>query len=124
MESEILQLMDMVLHIIIFNTPTTHFALPQGATAAQARAALRRYNDVMEAAARIFDGAFDDLPAEGGATSVPSARPSGQRERCYPPMRLAVCHLPHTLSSGSYSIIDSRRRRRLRGISRKWRRRH
>jgi hypothetical protein len=124
MESEIQQLVDMVLHIINFDAPTTHFALPQGATAAQAQAALRRYNDVMEAAARIFDGAFDDIPAEGGTTSVPSARPSGQRERYFPRMRLAVCPLPCTLSSSSYSTIDSRRRLPLRGISRKWRRRH
>ncbi|KAF8272514.1 hypothetical protein EI94DRAFT_1769775 [Lactarius quietus] len=47
MEHEIQQLVDM------------------GATAAQARAALRRYNDVMEAAERIFGGAFDDVHDEG-----------------------------------------------------------
>ncbi|KAI9448119.1 hypothetical protein H4582DRAFT_1802380 [Lactarius indigo] len=46
MEHEIQQLVDM------------------GATVAQARAALRRYNDVMEAAERIFGGAFDDIHDE------------------------------------------------------------
>ncbi|KAJ3556879.1 hypothetical protein NM688_g1784 [Phlebia brevispora] len=35
-----------------------------GATAAQARAALRQYKDVMQAAERIFDGAFDDVVDE------------------------------------------------------------
>ena len=33
----------------------------KGATPAQARAALRKYNDVMQAADRIFDGAFDHV---------------------------------------------------------------
>ncbi|KAH9045491.1 hypothetical protein EDB85DRAFT_1906919 [Lactarius pseudohatsudake] len=63
MEHEIQQLVDM------------------GATVAQARAALRRYNDVMEAAERIFGGAFDDIRDEGSETSAPSAGPSGKRER-------------------------------------------
>lgn len=52
-----------------------------GATVAQARAALRRYNDVMEAAERIFGGAFDDIHDESSETSAPSAGPSGMRER-------------------------------------------
>ncbi|KAN0131396.1 hypothetical protein V8E53_010773 [Lactarius tabidus] len=63
MEHEIQQLVDM------------------GASAAQARAALRRYNDVMEAAERIFGGAFDDVRDESSEPSAPSAGPSGKRER-------------------------------------------
>ncbi|EKM59917.1 uncharacterized protein PHACADRAFT_250718 [Phanerochaete carnosa HHB-10118-sp] len=43
MEKEVQQLVDM------------------GATPAQARAALKKYNDVMQAAERIFDGAFDHV---------------------------------------------------------------
>ncbi|GJE87521.1 ubiquitin conjugating enzyme family protein [Phanerochaete sordida] len=43
MEREVQQLVDM------------------GATPAQARAALKKYNDVMQAAERIFDGAFDHI---------------------------------------------------------------
>ncbi|KAF8505689.1 hypothetical protein F5888DRAFT_1651094 [Russula emetica] len=50
-----------------------------GATVAQARAALKRYSDVMEAAERIFDGAFDDIPDEPAATSMPSADPIRER---------------------------------------------
>ncbi|KAI0307244.1 hypothetical protein B0F90DRAFT_1807893 [Multifurca ochricompacta] len=60
MENEIQQLVDM------------------GATVNQARAALRRYNDVMEAAERIFDGAFDDIPDESSDTPIASA---GQQPR-------------------------------------------
>lgn len=46
----------------------------QGATAAQARAALRRYKDVMQAAEKIFDGEFEgamdeDLPDTRTASS-------------------------------------------------------
>ena len=89
---------------------------------AQARAALNRYNDVMEAAERIFDGAFDDIPDEGGATSVPSTDPNVDRVRCPPTMRLVVCTNPRELSPHSYKIIDSGRRR-FRGSRRKWRRR-
>ncbi|VDB85365.1 unnamed protein product [Peniophora sp. CBMAI 1063] len=51
-----------------------------GATAAQARAALKRYKDVMQAAERIFDGAFDDVVedadvamAEAGSSKAASS---------------------------------------------------
>ncbi|KAH9966032.1 hypothetical protein BC827DRAFT_1355112 [Russula dissimulans] len=44
-----------------------------GATVAQARAALKRYNDVMEAAERIFDGAFNDIRDGAATPSAPSA---------------------------------------------------
>ncbi|SRR6266702_485740 len=63
----------------------------QGATVAQARAALRRHNDVMEAAERIFGGAFDDIRDESSETSAPSAGPSGKRERWPVTTRLVVC---------------------------------
>jgi hypothetical protein len=53
----------------------------------------------MEAAERIFDGAFDDIPDEGGVVSVPSAGPSGERERWTAPTRLVVCTLPRAFSS-------------------------
>jgi len=36
----------------------------QGATVPQARAALRQYKDVMQAAERIFEGQFDNVPDE------------------------------------------------------------
>ncbi|KAI0035657.1 hypothetical protein K488DRAFT_82845 [Vararia minispora EC-137] len=38
-----------------------------GATLAQARAALKKYKDVMQAAERIFDGSFDDVVDEAGS---------------------------------------------------------
>jgi len=44
----------------------------QGATPAQARAALQRYKDVMQAAERILDGAFDDIEDEDGDVSMAS----------------------------------------------------
>ncbi|KAA1466765.1 hypothetical protein DENSPDRAFT_831644 [Dentipellis sp. KUC8613] len=55
MESEVQQLVEM------------------GATAAQARAALKRHKDVMTAAERIFDGAFDDVVDEDGDVRMASA---------------------------------------------------
>ncbi|KAF8486525.1 hypothetical protein JB92DRAFT_3024154 [Gautieria morchelliformis] len=39
--------------------------LEMGATAAQARAALRQYKDVMQAAEKIFEGKFDDVVDDG-----------------------------------------------------------
>jgi hypothetical protein len=77
--------------------------LPQGATVAQARAALKRCSDVMEAAERIFDGAFDNIPDEPAATLMPSADLIRERRAT---TRLVVCVLPRALSSGSYMIID------------------
>jgi hypothetical protein len=82
--------------------------LPQGATVAQARAALKQCSDVMEAAERIFDGAFDDIPDDAAATSMPSVDPITERRVT---TRLVVGILPRELSSGSYMVIDSRGRR-------------
>ncbi|KAH9927315.1 uncharacterized protein B0H18DRAFT_1004044 [Fomitopsis serialis] len=47
-----------------------------GATVAQARAALQKHKDVMQAAERIFDGSFDHLlDADGDVTMEPSDAP-------------------------------------------------
>ncbi|CAL1700032.1 unnamed protein product [Somion occarium] len=57
--------------------------LEMGATAAQARAALKQYKDVMAAAERIFDGSFDHVRDDDGdiamspARDVPEPRKSG-----------------------------------------------
>ena len=51
----------------------------------------------MEAAERIFGGAFDDVHDESSETSVPSASPSGMRERWPVTARLVVCVLPRAL---------------------------
>ncbi|GBE80076.1 ubiquitin conjugating enzyme family protein [Sparassis latifolia] len=53
-----------------------------GATVAQARAALERYKDVMQAAERIFDGSFDHIIDDGGASeSSAPARPKQNANR-------------------------------------------
>lgn len=98
MEPEIRQLVDMVLLPPVITVVLSHTHRLQGATVAQARAALRRYNDVMEAAERIFGGAFDDIRDESIETSAPSAGPSGKRERWPVTTRLVVHVLPRALS--------------------------
>jgi hypothetical protein len=62
--------------------------VPQGATAAQARAALERYKDVMEAAEKIFEGRFDHIRDD----PVPSSSPSVNRAA-----RMTVCHTAYCL---------------------------
>jgi len=52
-----------------------------------------RYSDVMEAAERIFDGAFDDLTDDGAGASMSSVGPIKQPERCRATTRLVVCPL-------------------------------
>jgi hypothetical protein len=105
MESEIRQLVDMVPHFIDhIQRTSTNILLPQGATVAQARAALKRCSDVMEAAERIFDGAFDNIPDEPAATVIPSADPIRERRAT---TRLVVCVLPRALSLNSNMVIDS-----------------
>ncbi|KAL5530457.1 hypothetical protein ACEPAF_6715 [Sanghuangporus sanghuang] len=52
-----------------------------GATAAQARAALRKYKDVMRAAEKIFDGEFADVMDDDVQPSDTAAKPSGRAER-------------------------------------------
>ena len=107
MESGIQQLVDMVLHQSSLVTPPLT-ALYQGATPAQARAALRRYSDVMEAAERIFDGAFDHITDDAATTSASSASPIREHERCRATTRLVVCPLSRALPESSDTAIDSR----------------
>ena len=52
----------------------------QGATVAQARAALKKYKDVMEAAERIFDGAFDDVVDEPEEKAASSSKADSSRK--------------------------------------------
>lgn len=47
-----------------------------GATPAQARAALKKHKDVMQAAERIFDGQFDDMQEDEEMIDASSAKPS------------------------------------------------
>ncbi|TFL06053.1 hypothetical protein BDV98DRAFT_499797 [Pterulicium gracile] len=54
-----------------------------GASVQQARAALAKYKDVMEAAERIFDGQFDDLPADDPPSSSNSNKPPPQSSRYF-----------------------------------------
>jgi hypothetical protein len=62
-----------------------------GATAAQARAALKRYKDVMQAAERIFDGQFDDVRDDEPAASSVAAGPSGSRQAKRMPVSSTTC---------------------------------
>lgn len=63
MDREVQQLLEMVQKQISSQYPKiAELTCPrQGATAAQARAALRQYKDVMQAAEKIFEGKFDDV---------------------------------------------------------------
>ena len=62
-EREIQQLVEMVCLINPYKFPpwVTHYFILQGATTAQARAALKQYKDVMTAAESIFEGKFDHI---------------------------------------------------------------
>ena len=110
MESGIQQLVDMVLHQSSLVTPPLT-VLYQGATPAQARAALRRYSDVMEAAERIFDGAFDHITDDAATTSASSAGPIREPERCRATTRLVVCPLSRALSGRFLHSYRHQRRR-------------
>ena len=57
--------------------------ISQGASRAQARAALKKYKDVMEAAEHIFEGQFDDA-MDFSDDDAPSAASK-------PHVKLAVC---------------------------------
>jgi hypothetical protein len=48
----------------------------QGATLAQAKAALKQYRDVMEAAEAIFEGKFDNVKDEDGDVDMAATKPS------------------------------------------------
>lgn len=59
----------------------------------------------MEAAERIFDGAFDGIPDEPAATSMPSVDPIKERRVT---TRLVVGILPRELLPSSDMTVDSR----------------
>ena len=84
----------------------------QGATPAQARAALKKYKDLMQAAEKFFDGEFadvmDDDAAEPDGPSRGAIRADSSR-------RMMVC-LPFPASNVLLSmILDARRGRRQHG---------
>ena len=66
MEAKIRQLTDMVLSLYSSRLAAHLRACVQGATVAQAKAALAQYKDVMQAAERFFEGAFDHVKDEDG----------------------------------------------------------
>ncbi|KAI0071130.1 ubiquitin conjugating enzyme family protein [Panus rudis PR-1116 ss-1] len=52
-----------------------------GATPAQARAALKQYNDVMQAAERIFDGSFDHIQDGDGDVDMSDSKSQAKPQR-------------------------------------------
>jgi hypothetical protein len=60
-----------------------------GATRAQARAALKKYRDVMQAAERFFDGEFENVADDDVemASDAPAPVASGSK----PPRKIPVC---------------------------------
>ncbi len=54
---------------------------PQGATVAQARAALKQHKDVMQAAERIFDGAFDHVVDDDGDVDMTASERAPPKPR-------------------------------------------
>lgn len=76
--------------------------LHQGATAAQARAALKQYKDVMQAAERIFDGAFDDVVDEPEASPPHSKKAESSRKS-----RMIVCTFNHSCLPYSHTCLQT-----------------
>jgi hypothetical protein len=64
MDHEIQQLVEMVGDQLFTICCSEVEATMQGATPAQARAALKQYKDVNQAAERFFEGAFDHIVAD------------------------------------------------------------
>lgn len=61
----------------------------QGATTAQARAALKKYKDVMRAAERIFEGEFEDVMDDADDLSTVPGR-SAQTTESRPRMIVRI----------------------------------
>ena len=64
MDTEIQQLVEMVGNSSWYANLLFTLPISQGATHAQARAALKQYKDVMQAAERFFEGKFDHIRDE------------------------------------------------------------
>lgn len=80
MEKEIEQLVEMV-HCLLYRYMTLVLTGFQGATRAQARAALQQHKDVMEAAERIFEGKFDHVADDDDVQMAAEPSTSTKRPR-------------------------------------------
>jgi hypothetical protein len=63
--------------------------LTQGATVAQARAALKQHKDVMLAAERFLEGKFDHIQDEDGDVQMEEAKAS-IKKKVRPPVRACI----------------------------------
>ena len=82
MERQVQQLVEMVCFSLpALLAPSERPYRAQGATVAQARAALKQYSDVMQAAERIFDGKFDNVLDEDGDVEMASNEPAPAPQR-------------------------------------------
>lgn len=81
----------------------------QGATTAQARAALRQYKDVMQAAERFFEGKFDHITDDDG--DVPMASTSDSNPRHRPAVRVAPHDFVRKVMKPDNDLVDPGRGR-------------
>jgi len=99
MDKEVQQLVEMVsicpLHALV-----VLIARRKGATATQARAALRQYKDVMQAAEKIFEGKFDDVDEERGEDAAMEPEPPKAA-------RMTVCRSRLPVKTASRTLLQT-----------------
>lgn len=89
MEEGAQQLVEMVTYRASFAPRLAYDLLTQGATVAQARAALKQHKDVMLAAERFLEGKFDHIQDEDGDVQMEEAKAS-IKKKVRPPVRLCI----------------------------------
>lgn len=87
MEAGVQQLVEMVTHRASFAPRLAYDLLTQGASVAQARAALKQHKDVMLAAERFLEGKFDHIQDEDGDVQMEEAKAS-IKKKVRPPVRV------------------------------------
>jgi len=63
--------------------------LSQGASVAQARAALKQHKDVMLAAERFLEGKFDHIQDDDGDVQMEEATKTSSKKKARPPVRVS-----------------------------------
>lgn len=87
MDEGVQQLVEMVTYRASLVPRLAYGLLTQGASVAQAKAALKQHKDVMLAAERFLEGKFDHIQDEDGDVQMEEAKASSKKKP-RPPVRV------------------------------------
>jgi hypothetical protein len=109
MEEGVQQLVEMVKYKTSLVPRLAYGLSSQGASVAQARAALKQHKDVMLAAERFLEGKFDHIQDDDGDVQMEEASTkTSSKKKARPPVRVSLNLGAHYKDSDSLWSLDAR----------------